>query len=77
MIRYITSALALKVFSLNAPTRRLYRLIGNHFGAKKRHRVSDLLIRVGRGDLIVDLCRKHHALENGEKLLEVGTGWMH
>jgi SAM-dependent methyltransferase len=77
MIRYITSALALKVFSLNAPTRRLYRLIGNHFGAKKRHRVSDLLIRVGRGDLIVDLCRKYHALENGEKLLEVGTGWMH
>jgi len=77
MIRYITSALALKAFSLNAPTRRLYRLIGNHFGAKKRHRVSDLPIRVGRGDLIVDLCRKYHALENGEKLLEIGTGWMH
>lgn len=77
MLRYVTSALALKAFSLNAPTRRLYRLIGNHFGAKNRHRVSDLPIRVGRGELIVDLCRKYHALNNGEKLLEVGTGWMH
>jgi ubiquinone/menaquinone biosynthesis C-methylase UbiE len=77
MIRYFTSALALKACSLNAPTRRLYRLIGNRFGAKKRHQVNDLLIRVGRGELIVELCRKYHALDNGEKLLEVGTGWMH
>jgi len=77
MIRYFSSALALKAFSLNAPTRRLYRMIGNHFGAKKRHRVSDLPIRVGRGELIVNLCRKYHALHSGEKLLEVGTGWMH
>jgi predicted SAM-dependent methyltransferase len=77
MIRYFMSALALKAFSFNAPTRQLYRQIGNHFGAKKRHRVSDLPIRVERGELIVDLCRKYHALENGEKLLEIGTGWMH
>jgi SAM-dependent methyltransferase len=77
MIRYFTSALALKAFSLNAPTRRLYRLIGNHFGAKKRHRVSDLPIRVERGELIVNLCRKYHVLDSGDKLLEVGTGWMH
>lgn len=77
MIRYLASALALKAFSLNAPTRRLYRLIGNRFGAKKRLKVSDLPIRVERGELIVDLCRKYDALHHGEKLLEIGTGWMH
>jgi cyclopropane fatty-acyl-phospholipid synthase-like methyltransferase len=77
MIRYSAAAFALKVFSLNALTRRFYRLIGNHFGAKNRHQVADLPIRVNRGDLIVELCRKYHALNNGDKLLEVGTGWMH
>jgi SAM-dependent methyltransferase len=77
MIRYILAALALKAFSLNAPTRALYRKIGNTFGAKARHEVSDLGVRVERGDLLVALARKYDAIAPGAAVLEIGTGWMH
>jgi SAM-dependent methyltransferase len=77
MIRYVMAALALKAFSLNAPTRALYRMIGNKFGVKKRRKVSDLSIRVERGDLLVALTRKYNAVVPNDAVLEIGTGWMH
>jgi SAM-dependent methyltransferase len=77
MVRYVLAALALKAFSINAPSRALYRKIGNIFGAKARQEVGDLGIRVERGDLLVALARKYDAIAPGAAVLELGTGWMH
>jgi len=77
MIRYVLVALALKAFSINAPTRALYRKIGNTFGAKARQNVRDLDVRIERGNLLVDLARKYNAVTSGSAVLEIGTGWMH
>lgn len=77
MLRYTLAALALKTFSLNGTSRHLYRQIGNVLGARKRESVDDLDTRVGRGDLLIELGRKHGALKDGDRLLEIGTGWMH
>jgi cyclopropane fatty-acyl-phospholipid synthase-like methyltransferase len=76
MIRYGMAALALKTFSANGATKQLYRWIGNRFGAKRREAI-DLEVYVQRGNLLADLYRRHAALEPGEQLLELGTGWMH
>jgi len=77
MLRYSLAALALKTFSLNQASRRLYRELGNTYGARRRVTVGDFDSRLKRGDLLIDLCRKHHALRDGDRLLEIGTGWMH
>lgn len=77
MLRYSLAALALKTFSINSTTRKLYRRLGNRVGAARRENVPDLNVRVARGDLLVELARKHHALQNGDRMLEIGTGWMH
>lgn len=77
MLRYTLAALALKTFSFNGASRHLYRQIGNIVGARKRETASDLDIRIGRGDLLLELGRKHGALKDADHLLEIGTGWMH
>jgi SAM-dependent methyltransferase len=77
MVRYVLAALALKAFSLNKPSRSLYRKIGNIFGARARQDVKDLPIRIERGNLLVELVRKYDAVHSGASVLEIGTGWMH
>jgi cyclopropane fatty-acyl-phospholipid synthase-like methyltransferase len=77
MLRYTLAALALKTFSANVATRKLYRKLGNAYNVVRRQSAPGLGVRIERGDLLVDLARKHHALKNGDRLLELGTGWMH
>ena len=77
MYRYILAATALKAFSLNATTRRLYRRVGNKVGARRRAATVDLKTYVSRGDLLVELLRKYCSMREGQHLLEIGTGWMH
>jgi SAM-dependent methyltransferase len=71
------AALALKTFSLNAVTKKTYRYLGNKFGSRMRLAVDDIDIRVSRGDLLVELCETHGAVRDGDRVLEIGTGWMH
>ena len=76
MIRYMAAAVALKMFSLNGFTRTCYRSIGNQLGQKKRSQQSvDKYIE--RGDLLVELASKNGVCEDGVKLVELGTGWIH
>jgi cyclopropane fatty-acyl-phospholipid synthase-like methyltransferase len=77
MLKYTVTATALKAFSLSPQTRRGYRLLGNTFGQKKRIRsgLSDKYIE--RAKQILDLCEKHQAIQPGDRLLEIGTGWVH
>ncbi len=78
MLKYSLAALALKAFSLNAPTRRLYRQIGNTAGGKRREHGEISFDAYGkRGDLLVDLYRKYENIKPDDRLLELGTGWMH
>ena len=78
MLRYAVAALTLKAFSLNAPTRHLYRRLGNRLGGKLRERGRfDLDAYIKRGELLVELYRKYENLKPNDRLLELGTGWMH
>jgi SAM-dependent methyltransferase len=76
MVRYVLAALALQVFSSNAATKALYRKIGNTLGQSKRKK-GNINIYVRRGNLINDLSQKYNAIKAGDKLLELGTGWVH
>jgi Methyltransferase domain len=76
MIKYSFAALALKLFSFNKLSKKVYRKIGNTFGAKKREKTNiDPYIK--RGKLLLSLCEKYHAITENDKLLEIGTGWIH
>ena len=77
MLRYVMAACALKAFSLNAGTMRLYRRVGNKFGAHQRVVNLDLETYVSRGDLLVELVSKHLVAREGQRFLKIGTGWMH
>jgi len=78
MVRYILAAGALKAFSINETSRALYRRLGNILRKHKRmHRQNKLDSYIRRGNLFVNLCDKYKAVKAGDKLLEIGTGWMH
>lgn len=77
MIRYALAAGALKAFSLNGATRKLYRRVGNVVGGQRRAANVDLEVYVARSNLLVELCNKYSAAQDGQRLLEIGTGWMH
>lgn len=76
MFRYALAAAALKVFSYNDVTKRLYYGLGNTLGAKRRERAS-IHTYVSRGNVLVDLCARSGAIHAGSTLLEIGTGWIH
>jgi len=77
MVKYITTAVALKCFSLNSFTRGIYRKLGNRVGGKRR--------RVGvmpgfypeRVKRITRLVKQHAIVKDGDRILELGTGWLH
>jgi predicted SAM-dependent methyltransferase len=51
--------------------------MGNVIGGQRRAANLDLDVYVSRGDLLVELCRKYAIGQPGQRLLEIGTGWMH
>lgn len=78
MLKYSLAALTLKACSLNAPTKSLYRRLGNSLGGRRRERGEvDFDAYITRGDLLVDLYGKYEDLKPTDTLLELGTGWIH
>jgi SAM-dependent methyltransferase len=77
MLKYIVYSAALKAFSCGSPMRRLYRKLGNHFGAKKRVRGDIPEFYLDRIKNALDLAGRYSILKNGGRILEVGTGWLH
>jgi cyclopropane fatty-acyl-phospholipid synthase-like methyltransferase len=77
MVKYVMTAAALKFFSTTPQTKQLYRLLGNTLG--QRMRIQHGLNRqyLDRAKQILELCEKHHAIQKGDRLLEIGTGWLH
>lgn len=77
MIRYISTALALKAFSICAPTRRLYRSLGNAVGNRSRSSGEMPAYYYERVQRTLDLANKYDLFKSGARTLELGTGWMH
>lgn len=76
MIKYVTAATALKLFSISPQTKWMYRLLGNTLGQRRRiqHGLDEQYLE--RAKIILELCEKHHVIQNGDRLLEIGTGWL-
>ncbi len=77
MIKYVATALALKGFSCCSPMRRLYRSLGNRIGGRRRSvgpMAGYYLERVKR---MLRLSREHRLVADGDRILELGTGWLH
>jgi len=77
MFKYIMTATALKMFSISPQTKQLYRLLGNTLGQSRRIRHGLSSIYVDRAKSILEWCERYHIIQKGDRLLEIGTGWLH
>jgi cyclopropane fatty-acyl-phospholipid synthase-like methyltransferase len=77
MIKYFTVAAALKFFSSSSQTKWAYRQLGNTLGQRMRIRRGLNTQRLDRARKILELCKRHQAIKSGDKLIEIGTGWIH
>jgi cyclopropane fatty-acyl-phospholipid synthase-like methyltransferase len=77
MLRYCVSAAALKAFSCSDATKRIYRLLGNSVGARQRARGRMPTYYVERINRMLRLARAYGVPKHGDRLLEIGTGWLH
>lgn len=78
MTKYVLASAALKFFSLTRTTRWFYRnILGNHFGQKRRLRNALTPAYIQRAKLFLSLCKKNNAIQDGMRLIEIGTGWVH
>lgn len=77
MLRYLLAAAALKTFSATPSTKRLYRALGNTFGSGRRTRAGLPRPYIERARGIVDQARRLDLVHPGDRLLELGTGWLH
>ena len=77
MMKYLTTAVTLKAFSFTPQTKRAYRMIGNTLGQKKRIQNGLNQKYLGRARKFLESCEKHHAVQPGDQLLEIVTGWLH
>jgi 2-polyprenyl-3-methyl-5-hydroxy-6-metoxy-1,4-benzoquinol methylase len=77
MVKYFLTASILKAFSATPGTRALYRRIGNVVGARGRaHGTMPPYYAAGVRRML-ELTDKHSLFKDGQRILEVGTGWMH
>lgn len=78
MLKYTVTSIALKTFSSNFLTRRMYRYLGNTYGVRKRVHDDIPEYYIDRIKRMLDLCRNGQIIiRNGDNILEVGTGWLH
>jgi SAM-dependent methyltransferase len=77
MVRYVSTALALKCFSATPATRSLYRTIGNRVGQRRRSSGKMPGYYFERVKRIVRLVNEHQILRDGDRVMEIGTGWLH
>ncbi len=71
------TAAALKMFSISPQTKRFYRLLGNILDQRRRIQEGLNEYYVDRARKILELCERHYTIQKGNRLLEIGTGWMH
>src|SRR5438105_8986447 len=77
MLKYVTTAVALKCFSSCQLTRSVYRKLGNRVGDKRRSVGRLPTYYPERLKRMLRLIRNHGIVKNGDRILELGTGWLH
>lgn len=77
MIRYVGAAATLKFFSISPETKWAYRQFGNIFGQRIRLKHGLEKWRLPAAKKSLDIIEKHHIVRDGDRLLEIGTGWVH
>jgi len=77
VVKYVATAVALKCFSATPFTRRVYRRLGNRFGNKQRSTERMPGYYADRVKRIIRLAREQKIVSDGDRVLELGTGWLH
>ena len=77
MVKYITTAVALKCFSSSSLMRTFYRRLGNAVGNKRRASETMPTYYAERLKRMLRLQKEHNILSSGDRILELGTGWLH
>jgi SAM-dependent methyltransferase len=77
MLKYYLSAMALKVFSCSPSTKRLYRAIGNNLGGRQRAVGQMPSYYLTRIENMLRLARTYGVPKDGDRIIELGTGWLH
>src|SRR5262245_41952613 len=77
MLQYLAASVCLRGFSCTAGTRSFYRRLGNRFGGNRRTRGRMPSYYADRLKWMLQLSGNHHFVRNGDRILELGTGWLH
>ncbi len=77
MVKYVAVAAALKAFSAGPQMRGLYRKLGNRVGNNRRMSGPMPSYYVDRVTRILRLLSQHGVVRDGDRILELGTGWLH
>ena len=77
MLRYAMAATALRLFSISPQTKGIYRRLGSVVGGKRRVALGVPNHYINRARHLLDTIRRYDALRDGDRILEVGTGWLH
>ena len=77
MVKYVATAVALKCFSLTPLTRKIYRRLGNRVGDNRRSSEQMPGYYADRVRRIIRLAHQHKIVADGDRVLELGTGWLH
>lgn len=77
MIKYLSAGVISKLFSLNGQTESIYRYFGNILLTQLRLREGLPERYLNRIRLFFEIIEKNDLLKSGNKLLELGTGWVH
>ena len=77
MIKYVSTAIALKCFSSTPLTRAFYRSLGNRVGNKRRSTGVMPGYYADRVKRMLRLQRQHGIVKDGDRIMELGTGWLH
>ncbi len=77
MIKYCAAALVLKAFSCSPQAKKVYRILGNSIGSKRRAagKMPDYYLR--RVERMLRMSTRLGMPRDGIQLVELGTGWLH
>jgi SAM-dependent methyltransferase len=77
VIRYMLVSAAAKGFSMSSGSRGLYRQVGNVVETSRRLRSGLPERYLDRAIALSALCATHRPVADGDRVLELGTGWVH
>lgn len=77
MVKYPITATVLQLFSCCSIMRRLYRFLGNTYGMRKRLTGDIPSYYIERIKRLLHLCTNYNVINDGDRIIEVGTGWFH